>query len=194
MLGILTKIFGTKSERDLRALWPYVAQINAAYEALHDLSHDALREETQTLKAHIKRHLQPFEEAYLTAKRDVKANASVDFAKSIQLDEEAEKLRQRYYQQLEEVLLNSLPQAFAIVKETARRFQAHQQLIVVATAQDQILAEKVSYVTLQGNQAVWSNQWEVAGRQVAWNMLHYDVQAHWRNRTTSRQNCRNGDR
>ncbi|MFM2428140.1 MAG: preprotein translocase subunit SecA [Bacteroidota bacterium] len=176
MLKLFTKIFGSKSERDLKPLWPYVEQINAAFEQLKDLSNDALRSKTLALKEHIQRQLQPIVDARDTIDKEAEETTSTDIDKKEQLYEGVDKLKQQYNQRLEEVLMDILPQAFAIVKETARRFKAHKQLMVTATAQDQILAASTDYVTMQGDQAIWHNQWEAADNPVVWDMLHYDVQ------------------
>ncbi len=176
MLNLFTKVFGTKSERDLKALWPYVEQINAAFEKLKDLDNDALRSKTLAIKAHIKHQLQPIVNERNAIEKEAEENTSTDIDKREQLYEGVDKLKQRYNQRLEEVLMDTLPQAFAIVKETARRFKEHKQLMVTATAQDRALAVTTSYVTIQEDQAIWHNQWEAAGNPVVWDMLHYDVQ------------------
>lgn len=176
MLNLFTKVFGTKSERDLKALWPYVEQINVAFEMLKDLDNDALRSKTLAIKARIKQQLQPIVDERNAIEKEAGENASTDIDKREQLYEGVDKLKQRYNQRLEEVLMDTLPQAFAIVKETARRFKEHEQLMVTATAQDRALAVSTNYVTMQGDQAIWHNQWEAAGNPVVWDMLHYDVQ------------------
>ena len=175
MLRLFTKIFGTKSERDLRKLWPYVAQINAAYAQLETVSDDALRHKTAALKAHIQHQLQPLADVQHTAVQHAVA-AATNGSAGAQLDENIAKLQKQYHQQLEGVLMDILPQAFAIVKETARRFTVNKQLVVTATAYDRDLATHTDYVTIAGEQAIWSNQWEAAGNPVVWDMLHYDVQ------------------
>jgi preprotein translocase subunit SecA len=176
MLQLFTKVFGTKSTRDLKILWPYVARINAAFEELKDLSNDALRSKTLALKEHIQHQLQPIIDERDTVEKEAEENASTDIDKKEQLYAEVDKLKQQYNQRLEEVLMDILPQAFAIIKETARRFKEHEQLIVTATAQDQALAASTDYVVMQGDQAIWHNRWEAAGNPVVWDMLHYDVQ------------------
>ena len=176
MLKLFAKIFGTKSERDLKALRPYVEQINVAFAQLKDLDNDALRSKTSALKAHIKRELQPIVDERKAIEKEVEEDRSTDIDKKEQRYAGVDKLKQQYNERLEEILMDILPQAFAIVKETARRFKAHQQLLVMATAQDRALAASTDYVTVQGDQAIWHNQWEAAGNPVVWDMLHYDVQ------------------
>ena len=176
MLQLFTKVFGTKSARDLKALWPYVAQINAAHAQLTELSNDALRNETLALKAHLKHQLQPIEDACNALEKEAEESTSTNIDKREQLYEGVDKLKQQYNQRLEKVLMDILPQAFAIVKETAHRFKEHKQLTVTATAQDRVLAANADYVTIQGDQAIWDNQWEAGGNPMVWDMLHYDVQ------------------
>lgn len=176
MFTWFTKLFGTKSERDLKLLWPYVEEINALYHSLHDLSDDALREETATLKRRVQEQLRPTLDAQRTLKEEIASGKVGDVRRATQFSQRTRLLQQQYQSQLEQVLLTLLPQAFALVKETARRLKVNQRLVVTATAQDRVLAEKKSYVTLQGDSAVWSNQWEAGGNMVVWDMLHYDVQ------------------
>ena len=176
MLKLFAKIFGTKSARDLKVLWPYVEQINTSFVQLKNLSNDALRAETLALQTHIRQELQ----SVVTARREIEKEAAMRIAANIsqkeQYDIALDKLKQQYKQRLEVVLMDSLPKAFAIVKETARRLKEHQTLVVTATAQDRALAANTNYVTLQGEQAIWHNQWEVTGHTITWDMLHYDVQ------------------
>jgi preprotein translocase subunit SecA len=176
MLQLFTKLFGTKSTRDLKILWPYVTQINAAFEELKDLSNDVLRSKTLALQEHVKHQLQPIVDERDAVEKEAEESTSTDIDKKEQLYAGVDKLKQQYNQRLEEVLMDILPQAFAIVKETARRFKEHEQLIVTATAQDRTLAASTDYVTMQGDQAIWHNRWEAAGNPVVWDMLHYDVQ------------------
>jgi preprotein translocase subunit SecA len=176
MLKLFAKIFGTKSERDLKALQPYVEQINAAFEQLKDLSNDALRNKTLALQEHIKHQLQSIADEYSALEKEAEENTSSDITQGEQRYETVDKLKQQHNKKIEEVLICILPEAFAIVKETARRFKTYQQLTVTATEQDRTLAANTNYVTLQGDQAIWHNQWEAAGNPVVWDMLHYDVQ------------------
>ena len=176
MFKLFAKIFGTKSDRDLKALQPYVVQINSALEQLQDLSNDELRGKTSALRAHIACQLQSIVDARNTMEKEAEESTSTNIDAREQFYEDIDKLKQQYDQQLEAVLVEILPQAFAIVKETARRFQAHKQLIVTATAQDRVVAASTDAVTIQGDQAIWHNQWEAAGSLVVWDMLHYDVQ------------------
>lgn len=176
MLRLFTKLFGTQSERDLRELQPYVTQINDFFAQLKDLDDDALRRKTKALQKNLRQQLQPIIDEQNSLQGKAEADTSTDIDQREQRYESVDKLKERYNQQLEVVLMHNLPQAFAIVRETARRFKEHKQLIVSATTQDKALAASKDYVTLQGDKAIWHNQWEVAGSPIVWDMLHYDVQ------------------
>jgi len=176
MLKLFTKLFGTQSERDLKTLQPYVAEINSIFVQFKDLDNDTLRSKTSALRAHIQQQLQPLVDEQNALKKRAEEDTSTDIDQREQLYESVEKLKKQHNQRIEEVLMDILPQAFAIVKETARRFKANQQLHVTATEQDKIIATNASYVTIQGDQAIWHNQWEAAGNPIVWDMLHYDVQ------------------
>ena len=176
MLKLFTKLWGTQSERDLKALQPYVAPINAVFEQLKALDNDALRGKTLALQAHIQHQLQPIVDERKALAKQAEASTSTDLDQREQLYEAVDRLKKRYNQRLEAVLMDILPEAFAIVKETARRFKAHKQLTVTATAQDRAIAASNNYVTIQGDQAVWHHQWEAAGNPIVWDMVHYDVQ------------------
>ena len=176
MLRLFTRLFGTKSERDLKALRPYVAKINIAFESLRALDNDALRGKTQALQAHIQQALQPIADEQKALRKQAEESTSTDIDTREKIYEDLEALKKRYNQRLEEVLMECLPEAFAIVKETARRFKENPQLRVTATTQDKALATDHDYVTIEGEQAIWHNQWEAAGNTVVWDMVHYDVQ------------------
>lgn len=176
MLKLFAKIFGTKSARDLKALWPYVEQINSFFVQFRGLSNDAIRAETLALQTHIRQQLQPIVAEHRAVEKEAVVRTSANISQEEQYDTALDKLQQQYNQQLEVVLMDSLPKAFAIVKETARRLKEQQTLVVTATEQDRALAAHTDYVTLQGEQAIWHNQWEVTGHTITWDMLHYDVQ------------------
>ena len=176
MLKLFTKIFGTKSERDLKRLRPYVEKINVAFEQLQALSNDELRDKTQGIKKHIKDQLQEIIDEINIRKQQADYDASLSLEDTEELYRQAGNLEKYYAQRLEEVLTEVLPQAFAIVKETARRFKENEQLIVTAKDYDRAIAAKHGYVKIEGDQAIWHNQWEIAGHPTTWDMVHYDEQ------------------
>lgn len=176
MFQLFTKLFGTKSERDLKALSPYVEKINAASASLSALNNDTLRSKTKALQTRIHQVLQPIAEEQEILRQQAEKSTSTDIDKREELYENVEALKKRYNQRLEELLMDCLPEAFAIVKETARRFKEQTQLRVTATTWDKMMADKHDHVTLEGDEAVWHNEWEAAGNRVTWDMVHYDVQ------------------
>ena len=176
MLTFFTKFFGTKSERDLKKLRPYIESINAALQQIQALSHDELREKTQTIKKNIQGELQPIVQQINTLKQEADSNASLSLAETANLYAQIDKLEKSYAQRLEEVLAKVLPEAFALVKETARRFKENQQLVVTARDHDRAIAAEHTHVTIEGDKAIWHNQWEVVGHPTTWDMVHYDEQ------------------
>lgn len=180
MLGSISKtlknIFGTKYERDVNTYMPLVHQINAIYEELHKLSNDELRNKTLELKSRIAEHLAGID----TDIKNIQEEAinEEDIVRKEELFAEIDALQEERDKELEIILKDILAEAFAVVKETARRFTENGTLTVTATDHDRELAAKSSksYVKIEGNKAIWKNQWMAAGGDVVWNMIHYDVQ------------------
>ena len=175
MLGFLAKIFGSKSERDIKALQPIVAQINDEYAKLSSLTNDELRNKTIEFKATIAAAL-----ATIDGKvADLKAQAEspeLSLQEKTNLYDEVDALGKERDAELEKVLQQILPQAFAVVKETSRRLSENEQLEVTATQFDREIAARKSNVKIVGDKALWANRWDASGTEVVWNMVHYDVQ------------------
>ena len=175
MLGFLAKIFGSKSERDIKALQPIVAQINEEYAKLSSLTNDELRNKTIEFKATIAAAL-----ATIDGKvADLKAQAEspeLSLQEKTNLYDEVDALGKERDAELEKVLQQILPQAFAVVKETSRRLSENEQLEVTATPFDREIAARKSNVKIVGDKALWANRWDASGTEVVWNMVHYDVQ------------------
>ena len=176
MLTLFTRLFGTKSERDLKKLQPYAQRINAVFEQLQALSHDELREKTQTIKQHIQSELQQIVKQINTLKQEADSNVSLSLEETTKRYQQIHKLEKDYDQRLEEVLAEALPETFALVKETTRRFKENQQLVVTARDYDRAIAAERAHVTIEGDKAIWHNQWEVVGHPTTWDMVHYDEQ------------------
>lgn len=174
MFKIFSKLFGTKSERDLKELTPYVALINAEYAKLITLSNDDLRAQSEGLKAHITLELKSIDDQIATLGEQAAAEANVDSKEAIFKKIDALELDRN--KQLEVVLMDILPKAFAIVKDTARRFKENESLEVTASYFDREVAAKKKNVTISGDKAVWNSTWDVIGQPIKWNMQHYDVQ------------------
>jgi preprotein translocase subunit SecA len=180
MSNIVTKalaaIFGSKAKRDLKELLPYVDKINAAWKMLTPVSDDALRAKTLELQQRINEHLKPIDDKIAGLRRQVQENPQWDALKKEGIFNQIDKLELDRNKEVEVVLLEILPIAFALVKETARRWKENGKLTVSATMLDRELAVTKKNVEIQGDTAIWHDRWLVAGHEVKWEMVHYDVQ------------------
>ncbi|WP_210486534.1 preprotein translocase subunit SecA [Rufibacter aurantiacus] len=172
----VAKIFGTKSERDIKGVLPYVALINQEFAKLNSLSDDQLRARTLEVQAVIAERLKPIDDKVTVLYQRIENEPELDIAQKEEIFTEIDSLEKDRNKDLEVVLMEVLPQAFAIVKETARRFKENGQLTVTATDLDRNFASRKPNVQINGDQAVWLNKWIAAGNEVTWDMLHYDVQ------------------
>lgn len=174
MLKFLSKLFGSKSERDIKGIQPIVDKIKEEYEKLASLSNDDLRAKTASFKSRIAEYLKEIDEEITSLKEQ--AEATEDMESKTAYYEKVDKLTKDRDKKLEEVLLEILPEAFAVVKDTARRFTENKEISVTASQFDRDMAALNPNVTIQGDQAIWKNSWSAAGTEVTWNMVHYDVQ------------------
>ena len=177
MLGFISKLFGgSKSEKDVKKIEPYVAKINQFFNSYQSLSNDELRNKTQEFRQRIKEHLKEIDAEI--AERNAAADALPfnDLLGKDAIYQEVDKLKKDRDKKIEEALEAILPEAFAVVKETARRFKESTEIIATATQLDRDLSVKRDYVTIDGEKSVFKNTWSAAGGQVTWNMVHYDVQ------------------
>ncbi|UYZ62937.1 preprotein translocase subunit SecA [Hymenobacter weizhouensis] len=172
----VAKIFGTKSDRDLKEIVPYVALINAEYANLAQLSDDELRARTNDVRARIDDHLRGIDDQLAALHQRVNEDTSLDAVQKEQLFDQIDALEKQRNKELEVVLLQVLPLAFAICKETARRYKENGQLTVTATDYDREVARRKPNVRIEGDKAVWGNKWTAAGAEITWDMVHYDVQ------------------
>ena len=175
MLGFLNKLFGSKSERDIKQIQPLVDQIKAEYPKLASLSDDELRQKTAEFKAIIKEALAAIDQEIQQLKEEAE-NSELSIHDKTDIYDKVDKLGKDRDKQLEVVLLEILPQAFAVVKETARRFTENKTIEVTATQFDRELAARKNNVQIKGDKAIHHNTWLAAGTEVVWNMIHYDVQ------------------
>ena len=176
MIGFLSKIFGgSKSEKDMKPIRPLVEQINQYYEQYAALSNDALRGKTAEFRQRIADYLAETDNALAATQ------TSVDAAGHGNTDVQSQyatidKLRKERNTKIEEILKEILPEAFAVVKETARRFSENSEVEVTATELDQMMAPHRPNIRIEGDKAYYANTWQAAGNTVVWNMVHYDVQ------------------
>lgn len=178
MLGSINKLFGkilgNKSDRDIKALSPLVEKIKVEYGKLSSISNDQLRAMTADFKSTIRSSYQEEQEKINQLKIEIDALEDVD--KKENLYKEVDELEKKIIEKIEETLLNILPQAFAVVKETARRFTENEKVEVTANEMDRNFAALRDSVEIVGDKALWHNRWDAAGTEVVWNMIHYDVQ------------------
>ncbi|MBS4043567.1 MAG: preprotein translocase subunit SecA [Chitinophagaceae bacterium] len=177
MLKLLGKLLGgNKSEKDVNKIKPVVTQINTFFQEYQGLSNDALRNKTQEFKQRIKEHLQEID-ALIKEKQDqAEALPSTEIHVKDSIYQEVDKLKKDRDKKIEEILASILPEAFAVVKETANRFKNNTTIVATATDLDREFSVKKDYVTIEGNNSVFKNTWTAGGGQVTWNMVHYDVQ------------------
>ena len=176
MLGIIKKVFGSKSEKDIKQLLPIVDKVNAEFAKLDSLSNDQLREKTREIQKHIDDHLSGIDIQIKELHDQVDADPDMDFMLKEDIFNQIDALEEKRNKELENVLNEVLPQAFAVVKETARRFKENEGLEVTATMLDRQLAASREHITIEGDKAIWANEWSAAGNVLKWEMLHYDVQ------------------
>ena len=170
---ILSSIFGNKSTRDMKEIQPWVNKVKAVYPEIQKLDNDALRAKTEELKAYIRNSA-----AEQRAKVDeLKAKVeSTELEDREELFNQIDKLEKEILDIYEKALDEVLPTAFAIVKDTARRFTENEEIVVTATDFDRQLAATKDFVRIEDDKAIYVNHWQAGGNEVTWNMVHYDVQ------------------
>ena len=173
--NLAKKFFGSKADKDIELIQPYVDQINEIYSGLSSISDDALRAKTAEFKQRIADHLS--EERKQVEELQAKAeNSDTDIEEKEDLYAQIDKIEEGATDKVEEVLMEILPDAFAVVKETARRLKENGKLTVTATDMDRDLAAKKGYVTIDGDKAIFPKTWDAGGTEISWDMVHYDVQ------------------
>ena len=175
MLGFLAKVFGSKSERDIKLIQPTVGKINEEFAKLASISNDDLRAKTIEFKERIKTFLTEIDGKIGGLKTEAESD-ELSLQQKTALYDEVDALMKDRDSELEKVLEELLPEAFAVVKETSRRFSENEFLEVTATDFDKNYAAKRKNVSIEGDKAKWANKWDAAGTEVEWNMIHYDVQ------------------
>ena len=171
-----SKIFGTKTDKDLKELMPIVEQINAVYNTMQGMSDDDLRTKTDELRNRIDEHLKSIDEEIANLHQYIDEHPELELDEKEATFDKIDQLEKDRNTELEKVLMDVLPEAFALVRETARRLKENKQLEVTATDYDQKIAAEKEYVSIKDGKAVWANQWNAAGNQITWDMVHYDVQ------------------
>ncbi len=177
MLKFLSKILGgNKSEKDVAAIRPIVEKTNQFFQQYQSLTNDELRNKTIEFKARIKEHLKDIDAQIDAKKAEADALPVDEIHAKDAIYQDVDKLYKDRNKQIEEILKEIQPEAFAVVKETARRFTSNTELEVTATQLDRDLSVRKDYISIQGDKAIYKNSWTAAGGQITWNMVHYDVQ------------------
>ena len=177
MLGFLSKLFGgSKSEKDIRTIQPLVGKINEHFISYQSLSNDELRHKTVEFRTRIQDHLKEINDKVISLNQQAEALPATDIAGKDAIYQEVDKLKKEKDTQLEVVLKEILPEAFAVVKETARRFTNNTTLEATATELDRELAITREHIAINGDKVAFQNSWKAAGSPITWNMVHYDVQ------------------
>ena len=172
--SILKAFVGDKSEKDVKALQPYLTKIKTFEASLSSLSHDELRAKTAEFKKRIQSARQEKDDRIAALKIEVEQKVDIDEKEDIYASIDA--LEKEAYDISEKTLMDILPEAFAVVKETANRFKQNTTVRVKATPEDLKLSAQKEYITIEGDEALWANSWSAAGKQITWDMIHYDVQ------------------
>ncbi len=170
---ILKKLFGNKSQRDLKEIMPYVDRVKEHYEVISKLSNDELRAKTKELQQKLKDSVKTEREKIASLKEKIK-DSEIEEREVIY--NEIDKIEKSILEKYEEVLEEILPDAFAIVKSTAKRFSENEEIEVTATDFDRELAATKDFVRIEGDKAIYKNSWEAGGNVLKWDMVHYDVQ------------------
>lgn len=170
---ILSKLFGNKSTRDMKLIQPWVEKVKAAYPAIQQLDNDGLRAKTKELQHNIQSSADDLKAKIDELKAKIDATPIEDRAV---IFNQIDKLEEQVLDRMEDALTAALPDAFAIVKDTARRFSENDTIEVTATDFDRELAAMHDFVRIEGDKAIYQNHWLAGGNDLKWNMVHYDVQ------------------
>ena len=172
--SVIGKIFGSKSERDYKAVKPILDKILAVYPEIDALSDDDIRARSAALRAQLREVEKPFEDRINEIKQEL--DQDIPISEKERLAGESDKLVKDEDEAIEKALDEILPEAFAIVKSTARRFKEHETITVTATQFDRDLSVNHDFVDIEGDKAIFRNHWLAGGNEITWDMVHYDVQ------------------
>ncbi|MCZ2442618.1 MAG: preprotein translocase subunit SecA [Flavobacteriales bacterium] len=176
LLGnILSKFVGSKADRDFKELSPIVENVKTHFEKLQNLSNDELRMQTVLFKERIKQATASLEDEIAELRKKTEDD-TIDSLEKDELYKEIDLIEKKVTAKIEDVLVEIQPEAFAVIKETARRFKDNSPIEVTATSFDQELSVHKPHITIRGGKAYWDKTWIAAGGEVSWEMVHYDVQ------------------
>ncbi len=176
MLKFIAKIFGTKSEKDIKRLMPLVEQTKSEGEKLKSVTNDELRNETRKIEAFINAELKNIDDQLAALHQKIVDNPDLDITEKESVFTQIDQIEGIRNKELEKILVKVMPKAFAIVKETAHRFKENESLEVTAQDYDRAIAAKQPNIVIDGDKARWANKWMAAGNLITWDMVHYEVQ------------------
>ena len=169
----ISKLFGNKASRDMREIQPWVEKVKAVYPTIAAMSNDELRAATQALKSKIQNTVTTERARIAELKASIE---NTELEKREAVFNQIDKLEKEVLEKLDKALDEALPEAFAIVKDSARRFAENEEVVVTATDADRNFAARFDFVTIDGDKAIYRNHWQAGGNDTVWNMVHYDVQ------------------
>ena len=177
MLGFLSKLIGgSKSEKDVKGIEPVVEQIKKHFNSFQSISNDQLRSKTLEFKQRIKDHLKEIDNEIASLNKQAEELPFSDINGKDSFYQQVDLLKKDRDKKIEEALKEILPEAFSVVKETARRFKENTEIVSTATDLDRTLSVRKDYVRIEGEKSIFKNSWTAGGNIITWNMIHYDVQ------------------
>src|ERR1041384_7001570 len=176
MLKLLAKIFGSKSEKDIKQVMPIVEETKREGEKLKSLSHDELRKKTFEVQDEINAFLKPIDDQLAALHQEIADKPELELSQKEAIFQKIDSLEADRNKELEKVLSKVLPRVFAVGRETAQRFKDNEFIEVTALDYDRALAARFPNIRIEGDKAIWQNEWMAAGNKVKWDMVHYDVQ------------------
>lgn len=174
--SFLKQFLGTKSDKDIKAIAPTLQETLKAYEFISKLSNDQLRAKTTEFKKLIAMAIAEEEAEIVRIKQRIDIEYDIDIEEKEKLYETIDQLEKECYRKTQDTLNKILPEAFSVMKETARRFKENDTVEVTATQMDRDLAARKAHINIVGDKAVWDNHWIAGGNMITWDMVHYDVQ------------------
>ncbi len=176
MLQLIAKLFGTKSQKDIKLIMPLVEETIQEGQKLTSLSHDELRNQTRQVQEAINQELKEIDDQLAALHKQIADSPDLGIQEKESIFAQIDKLELDRNEELEKVLIKVLPKAFAIVRETARRFKENEYLEVTANDFDRELSGRYENIKIAGDKAHWQNRWMAGGTMITWDMVHYDVQ------------------
>ncbi len=176
MFDILKKMFGDKASKDLKVLNPYAQMVLEAEKTISQLDNDGLRAKTKEFKDRIAEYISTEENEIVSLKQRIETDEDIAVNEKESIYTEIDKLEKRSYEKSQEILDELLPEAFAVIKETARRFSENDVVEVTANDFDREMAAQFESVNIKGDKALYNNEWVAGGNMTKWDMVHYDVQ------------------